>query len=85
MSTKERKIDRFLRGLNHTLRCQLSTMDFPVFQTLVNKALIAEQENKTGYEERKCKYEPKKDNRENFSRKQLTWSPAELRKSQQVR
>ena len=29
VSTEERKIDRFLGGLNHTLHCQLSMLDFP--------------------------------------------------------
>ena len=42
-------------------------LDFPDFQTLVNKALIAEREHKlvndhkTAYEDRKRKFEPKKE------------------------
>ena len=64
VSTEERKVDRFLGGLNHTLRCQLCMLDFPDFQTLVNKAFIDEREHKSGYDDRKRKFEPKKDNRE---------------------
>jgi hypothetical protein len=67
VDTEERKIDRFLGGLNQTLRCALSMLDFPNFQTLVNKALIAEREHKlakdhkAAYEDRKRKFEPKKE------------------------
>ncbi|XP_073367945.1 uncharacterized protein [Aegilops tauschii subsp. strangulata] len=67
VATQERKIDQFLRGLNQHLRCAFSMFDFPDFQTLVNKALIAEREqklvhdNKPAYDDRKCKFEPKKD------------------------
>src|SRR3990170_2854228 len=46
VATEERKIDRFLGGLNQHLRCTLSMFDFPDFLTLVNKALIAESEHK---------------------------------------
>ena len=46
MATEERKIDRFLGGLNPQLRCTLSMFDFPDFQTLVNKAFIVEREHK---------------------------------------
>ena len=61
VTTEDRKIDRFLGGLNATLRCQLSMLDFLDFQTLVNKALIAEREHKAmhetkpGYDDRKRK------------------------------
>ena len=64
MSIEERKIDRFLGGLNHVIRCQLCMLDFLDFQTLVNKAFIAEREHKSGYDDRKRKFEPKKDTRE---------------------
>ena len=40
VATEERKVDKFLGGLNQHLRCTLSMFDFPDFQTLVNKALI---------------------------------------------
>jgi hypothetical protein len=79
VSTQERKIDRFLGGLNHTLRCQLSILDFPDFQALVNKALIVEREHKsvyepkTGYDDRKRKFEPWKDAHEQFLQKPHTW------------
>ena len=67
VATKERKIDRFLGGLNPQLRCTLSMFDFPDFQTLVNKALIAEREQKPIHENRpanndhKRKFEPRKE------------------------
>ena len=66
VSTEERKVDRFLGGLSPTLRCQLSMLDFPDFQTLVNKALIEEREYKSvielkaAYDDYKRKYEAKK-------------------------
>ncbi|XP_073355199.1 uncharacterized protein [Aegilops tauschii subsp. strangulata] len=65
--TEGRKIDRFLGGLNQHLRCTLSMLDFPDFQTLVNKALIAEREHKLMHDnmpannDHKHKFEPKKD------------------------
>ncbi|XP_040258397.2 uncharacterized protein [Aegilops tauschii subsp. strangulata] len=67
VAIEERKIDRFLGGLNQHLRCTLSMLDFPDFQTLVNKALIAEREHKLiqdsrpVYDDRKRKFEPKKE------------------------
>ena len=67
VATGERKIDLFLGGLIQHLRCTLSMFDFPNFQTLVNKALIAEREhklvheNKPTYNDQKHKFEPKKD------------------------
>ena len=66
-ATKERKIDRFLGGLNPQLWCTLSMFDFPDFETLVNKAFIAEREHKlvSGNmpvnNDHKRKFEPKKD------------------------
>ena len=66
-ATEEKKIDRFLGGLNQHLRCTLSMLDFPHLQTLVNKALIAEREHKHVYNNRpanndhKHKFEPKTD------------------------
>src|SRR5215216_3336352 len=66
VATEERKIDRFLGGLNQHLRCTLSMLNFPYFQTLVNKALIAEREYKLVHDNRlanndhKRKFEPKK-------------------------
>ena len=44
VATEERKVNKFLGGLNPQLRCTLSMFDFPDFQTLVNKAFIAERE-----------------------------------------
>ena len=38
VAIEERKVDRFLGGLDQHLRCTLSMFDFPDFQTLVNKA-----------------------------------------------
>ena len=67
VATKEWKIDRFLGGLNPELRCALSMFDFTDFQTLVDKAFIAEREhklisdNKPVSNDKKRKFEPKKD------------------------
>ena len=67
VSTEERKIGRFLGGLNPQLRCTLSMFDLPDFQTLVNKAFIAEREHKLVLDnmpvnnDHKRKFEPKKD------------------------
>src|SRR4051812_22398364 len=47
VATEGRKRDCFLGGLSATLHCQLSMLDFPDFQTLVNKALIDEREYKS--------------------------------------
>ena len=66
VATEERKMDRFLGGLNPQLRYALSVFDFPDFQTLVNKAFIAEREHKLVSDNRpanndhKCKFEPNK-------------------------
>lgn len=73
VSTEERKVDRFLGGLNHALRCQLCMLDFPDFHTLVNKSFIDERELRTGYDDRKRKFEPKKDNKEQIAEKPRTW------------
>ena len=62
-----RKVDRFLGGLNQHLRSALCMLDFPDFQSLVNKALIAEREykpvpdNRPANNDHKLKFEPKKD------------------------
>ena len=67
VATEERKVDRFLGGLNQHLRCTLGMFDFPDFQTLVNKSLIIEREHKLVHNNRptnndhKRKFEPKKD------------------------
>ena len=67
VATEERKIDRFLGGLNPQLRCTLSMLDFPDFQTLVNKAFIAEREhklisdNRPANNDHKRKFELRKD------------------------
>ena len=77
VATEERKIDKFLGGLNPQLRCTLSMFDFPDFQTLVNKAFIAEREHKLVSDNRpanndhKRKFEPKKDGQ--LVQKARTW------------
>ncbi|XP_073363316.1 uncharacterized protein [Aegilops tauschii subsp. strangulata] len=66
VATEERKIDRFLGELNKHLRCTLSMLDFPDFQTLVNKALITEREhklvhdNKPAYDDANASSSPKR-------------------------
>ena len=82
VATEERKIDRFLGGLNPQLRCALSVFDFPDFQTLVNKAFIAEREhklmsdNKSAHNDHKCKFEPKKEMQP--AQKVHTWQPTPM-------
>ena len=67
VATEERKVDRFLGGLNQHLRSALCMLDFPDFQSLVNKALIAEreykpvQDNRPANNDHKRKFELKKD------------------------
>ena len=67
VATEERKMDKFLGGLNPQLRCTLSMFDFLDFQTLVNKAFIAERENKLvsdtkpANNDHKRKFEPRKE------------------------
>ena len=67
VATEERKIDGFLGGLYQHLRSALCMLDFPEFQSLVNKALIAEreykpvQDNRPANNDQKRKFEPKKD------------------------
>ena len=86
VATEERKIDRFLGGLNQHLTCTLSMLDFPDFHTLVNKALIAERDhklvhdNKPAYNDHKCKFEPKKDGQplqktRNWQQTQVEYKP----------
>ena len=82
VATEERKIDRFLGGLNPQLWCTLSMFDFPDFQTLVNKAFIAEKEhkivsdNKSAHSDNKRKFEPKKEMQP--MQKVRTWQPTQV-------
>ena len=67
VATEERKVNRFLGGLNQHLRSSLCMLDFLDFQSLVNKALIAEreykpvQDNRPANNDHERKFEPKKD------------------------
>ena len=67
VATEERKMDRFLGGLNPQLHCALSVFYFPDFQALVNKAFIAEREhklipdNRPANNDHKRKFEPRKE------------------------
>src|SRR5215216_2956520 len=82
VATEERKVNRFLGGLNQHLRCTLSMFDFLDFQTLVNKALIAEREhklvhdNKPANNDHKRKFEPKKDGQP--MQKARTWQQTQV-------
>ena len=82
VATEERKIDKFLGGLNPQLRCTLSMFDFPNFQTLLNKAFIAEREHKLISDNRpvnndnKRKFEPKKDGQP--VQKARTWQQTQV-------
>ena len=79
---KKEKIDRFLGGLNPQLRCTLGMLDFPDFQTLANKAFIAEREHKLVSDTRlvnndnKRKFEPKKDGQP--VQKARTWQQTQV-------
>ena len=67
VATEERKVDRFLGRLNQHLKSALCMLDFPDFQSLVNKAIIAEreykpmQDNRPTNNDHKRKFELKKD------------------------
>ena len=82
VATEERKIDRFLGGLNLQLWCTHSMSHFPDFQTLVNKAFIAEREQKLVSDNRptnkdhKRKFEPKKDGQP--VQKARTWQQTQV-------
>ena len=79
---EESKIDRFLGGLNQHLRSALCMVDFPDFQSLVNKALIAEreykpvQDNRPANNDHKRKFEPKKDGQP--IQKARTWQQTQV-------
>ncbi|KAE8776029.1 40S ribosomal protein S5-1 [Hordeum vulgare] len=45
------------------------------FQTVVNKAFIAGRELKNGSDDRKRKFEPKKDNKDQIAQKPRMWQP----------
>jgi hypothetical protein len=51
-------------------------LDFPDFQTMVDKAFIAEREHKSGGHDHKRKFEPKKDYKEPYAQKLRSWQPA---------
>ena len=82
VATEERKMDRFLGGLNPQLCCALSVFDFPYVQTLVNKAFIAEREhklvsdNKSAHNDHKRKFERKKEMQP--VQKVHTWQPTHV-------
>ena len=73
VDTDEKKKDRFLHGMHQTLKTQLSVLQFPDFQALINTALIAEKEHRYVYDTHKRKFETRKDRREGASTKQRTW------------
>ena len=82
VATEERKIDGFLGGLYQHLRSALCMLDFPEFQSLVNKALIAEieykpvQDNCPTNNDHKRKFEPKKDGQS--IQKARTWQQTQV-------
>ena len=82
VAIEERKMDMFLGGLNPQLRCALSVFDFPDFQTLVNKAFIAEREHKLTIDtkpannDHKRKFEPGKEMQP--VQKVCTWQPTQV-------
>ena len=65
--TDEKKKDRFLQGMHQTLKTQLSVLQLPDFQALINTALIAEKEHRSVYDNHKRKFEPRKSHQEGSS------------------
>ena len=82
VATEERKIDKFLGGLNQHLRSTLCMLEFPDFQSLVNKALISKKEykpvhdNQPANNDHKRKFEPKKDGQP--VQKARTWKQTQV-------
>jgi hypothetical protein len=56
-NTDEKKKDRFLYGLHQAIKTQLSVLQFPDFQAMVNTTLISEKEHRSIYEGHKRKFE----------------------------
>ena len=55
LPNEQAKVERFMSGLQQVLQCQLSTHEFPDLATLVNKAVILEDQRKALGEVRKRK------------------------------
>ena len=55
LPNEQAKVERFMSGLQQILQCQLSTHEFPDLATLVNKAVILEDQRKALGEVRKRK------------------------------
>jgi hypothetical protein len=72
---EEKKKDRFLYGLHQAIKTQLSVLQFPDFQAMVNTALISEQEHRTIYHGHKRKFEHRKGQSSGDSSRQRTWQP----------
>ena len=68
VSTDEAKQEKFMDGLSEELQDKLSIVDFPDFQTLVDKAIIAEHKGRALGESRKRKWEAQKSARADLPR-----------------
>ena len=76
-NTEEKK-DMFLYGMHQTIKTQLSVLQFPDFQSMINTALISEKEHRTVYDSHKRKFEPRKDRHEGGTSKPRTGQPNDL-------
>lgn len=80
VTTDEAKQEKFMEGLSEELQDKLSVVDFPNFQTLVDKAIVAEHKVRALEESRKRKWEAQKSARANISRPRV--GPAPVARSQ---
>ena len=68
VATDRAKQSKFRRGLSEELKEKLSVIDFPDFQTLVDKAIVAEHAIQELTGSRKRKWEAQKSSRPSFAR-----------------
>ena len=68
VATDMAKQSKFRRGLSEELKEKLSVIDFPDFQTLVDKAIVAEHAIRELLASRKRKWETQKSSQTSFAR-----------------
>ena len=61
--------------MHQTIKTQLSVLQFPDFQSMINTALISEKEHRSIYDSHKRKFEPRKNQHEGGSSKPRPWQP----------
>ena len=77
-NTEEKKKDRFLHGMHQALKTQLSVLQFPDFQAMVNTALIAEREHRHVFDSHKRKFDsskPQFERNNNYNNRNRNWQP----------